>query len=79
MMILYALTFAMGAILAGLLGATATAARAGQAPQAAQAPRVTTASGFHAEEVRVGGSCVVIVSRAGTGASDYVAAVPCDR
>jgi hypothetical protein len=44
----------------------------------AQEPESTkTRSGFHVERVSVRGACVVIVSRAGAGASDYLAAVPC--
>lgn len=36
---------------------------------------VMTERGIHVEEVRVGGSCVVIVSRGGP--SDHIAVVPC--
>ena len=36
-----------------------------------------TRTGILVEEVKVGGSCVVVVTRSGTGPGDHVAAVPC--
>ena len=41
-----------------------------------QTPSVITPQGFLAEEVRVGGSCVVIVSTTGTG-QRQIAVTPC--
>ena len=66
------MTFAAGAILA-ILAFVGWPLAAQQAPRAAA---VTTASGIQVEEVRVGGSCVVVVSRGGPG-PNTVAAVPC--
>ena len=40
-------------------------------------PSVLTPNGFLVEEVRVGGSCVTIVSSTGSGAHQ-IAAVPCN-
>ena len=48
------------------------------AQQPVKAPSVITQHGFIVEEVRVGQSCVVIVSRGGTP-SDNIEAVPCTR
>ena len=52
----------------GTLGTTVTAQRE------SRVPAVTTPNGFVVEEVQVGASCVVVVTR---GASGSVAAVPC--
>jgi hypothetical protein len=41
-----------------------------------QTPSVLTPQGFLVEEVRVGGSCVVIVSTTGSGPRQ-IAALPC--
>ena len=47
-------------------------------PGLAQAPpRVKTSEGLIVEEVQVGRSCVVVVSRSDSGAGDHVAVVPC--
>ena len=56
----------VGALLT--LGSTVTAQRG------SRVPAVTTPDGFVVEEVRVGDSCVVVVTR---GAGGSVAAVPC--
>ena len=51
------------------------------AAQRVEAPQfqIVTPSGFRVEEARVGTSCVVIISRMGSGTSDYASAVPCTR
>ena len=54
----------------GTLGSTLIA------QQPVKAPSVITSTGFIAEEVRVGQSCVVIVFRGGPP-NDRVAATPC--
>jgi hypothetical protein len=47
-------------------------------PSLAQAPtRTRTSEGLIVEEVQVGKSCVIVISRADSGAGDHVAAVPC--
>jgi len=46
-------------------------------PVAAQSTTVRTSNGLLVEEIRVGGSCVVIVSRGAPGDGN-VAAVPCN-
>ena len=58
----------VGAGAVGTLGSTVTAQRG------LRVPAVTTPNGFIVEEVRVGDSCVVVVTR---GAAGTVAAVPC--
>jgi hypothetical protein len=64
--------------LAGLLlGTVGVLSLMGLRGEAVTSQSATTDSGFHVEEVRVGTSCVVIVSRKGSGTSDYIAAVPC--
>jgi hypothetical protein len=67
-------------ILAGcmLLAAALLAAQSIWA-QSGQPTMVTTQGRFVVEEVKVGGSCVVIVSRVGSGPSDHLAVVPCNR
>jgi len=52
----------VAAVVGALVGALALAS-AVVAQQPARAPSVITPHGFIVEEVRVGGSCVVIVSR----------------
>jgi hypothetical protein len=61
------------AVIVAVVGVVAIPER----PSAQAATSVVTKSGVNVEEVRVGGSCVVVVARAGAGASDDIAAVPC--
>lgn len=72
----YALSFILGGLLVGVVGYASKGLSAEQ-PQGHAVAH--SGSGIRAEEVRVGQSCVVIVSRANSGPSDYVAAVPCSR
>ena len=57
----------------GVLGTLGSTLRAQQTTP--KFPSVLTRQGFSVEEVRVGASCVVVVSRGGP--NDNVAAVPC--
>jgi hypothetical protein len=61
-----------------VLGVVAVLGTSLMAQQAVKVPSVITPHGFIVEEVRVGQSCVVIVSRGGPP-SEHVAAVPCTR
>jgi hypothetical protein len=66
-------------ILVAVVAATAGAGVTLAVPSVkAQATYVaTTSSGVRVEEVKVGTSCVVVLSRVGAGTSDDIAAVPC--
>lgn len=66
-----AIALAVGVVL-GTLGALGTTTVTAQ--RETRVPAVTTPNGFVVEEVRVGDSCVVVVTR---GAAGSVAAVPC--
>ena len=61
-------------VIAVILGTLVLAQAFAQRPTP-QTNGVTTERGIHVEEVRVGGSCVVVVSRGGP--SDHIAVVPC--
>ena len=67
---------ALAVVVAAVFVAIAAVAMAAR-PVAQTPSTATTKSGMVVEEVRVGGSCVVVVTRAGAGASDDIAAVPC--
>jgi hypothetical protein len=69
-----ALSFVLGGLLVGLVG---YASKGLSAEQTQGHPVAWSGSGMRAEEVRVGQSCVVIVTRGNSGVSDHVAAVPC--
>jgi hypothetical protein len=71
-----ALSFVLGGLLVGIVGHASKALSAEQPQVHAVA---WSGSGIRAEEVRVGQSCVVIVSRGNSGPSDHLAAVPCTR
>jgi hypothetical protein len=61
-------------VLVGVLGTAGSTLRAQQ--NLSKVPSVISPNGFLAEEVRVGSSCVVIVSTTG-GGPRQIAAVPC--
>jgi hypothetical protein len=61
-----------------LVGALAALGSTATAQQPVKTPSVISQHGFIVEEVRVGESCVVIVSRGGAP-SNLVSAVPCTR
>ena len=61
-------------VLLGVLGTAGVKVLAQQNP--ANTPSVLTPQGFLVEEVRVGGSCAVIVSTTGSGPRQ-IAALPC--
>ncbi len=65
-------------VLVGVLGTLGSTLLAQQ--PLSKVPAVTSPRGFIVEEVRVGQSCVVIVSRGGaTGPTDYFSSEPCTR
>ena len=70
---------ALAAVLGAILGTSFGLLIHPVSAQSAQPASAKTQGGFYAEEIRVGGSCVVIVSRSGSGTSDYLAVVPCNR
>jgi len=68
---------AMG-VLVGVLGTLGSTLVAQQS--LSKVPAVISPRGFVVEEVRVGQSCVVIVSRGGaTGPTDFFSSEPCTR
>jgi hypothetical protein len=62
--------------LVGVLGTTGVRVLAQQ--KVAKTPSVISPNGFLVEEVRVGGSCAVVVSTTGSGPRQ-IAALPCSN
>ena len=60
-----------------LLGICGSFVVSASAQQQVKAPSVITPHGFIVEEVRVGQSCVVVVSHTGKGTDRGFTAVPC--
>lgn len=65
-------------VLVGVLGALGPTVLAQQSTP--RTPTATSPRGFMVEEVRVGQSCVVIISRGGaTGPTDFFSSEPCTK